>query len=141
MLLQRQTASLRPLTTAHLAQTMTLLGMTAGELRQKIEKELAENPALELAEEHHCPVCNRPQPQSGICPMCNRVSVASSEQPIVFLSPREDIQHHGAPSGEELPDDNLAPEIEDLPTFVLRQIATELDPGDRRLAAYILTNY
>ena len=140
MLLQRHTTSLRPLTTAHLAQTMTLLGLTVGELRQKIETELAENPALELVEEHRCPVCHRPQPNSGLCPLCSRLPSATSEQPIVFLSPREDFQHHGVLSAEDLPDDNLAPEVEDLPTFVLRQIAAELAPEDRSLAAHLLNN-
>ena len=32
---QSQTQSLRPLTTAHLAQTMTLMSLTAVELRQR----------------------------------------------------------------------------------------------------------
>lgn len=140
MLLQRQTHSLRPLTTAHLAQTMTLLGLTVAELRQKIETELAQNPALELVEEHRCPVCHRPQPYGGVCPLCNRLPAATTEQPIVFLSPPEDFQHHGSMPREELPDDNLAPEVEDLPTFVLRQIAADLAPENRKLAAYILTN-
>jgi RNA polymerase sigma-54 factor len=41
---------------------------------------------------------------------------------------------------EDLPDDNLAPEVVDLPTFVLRQIAADLEPKNRSLAAHILTN-
>jgi len=140
MLLQRPVTSIRPLTTAHLAQTMTLLGLTVGELRQKIETELADNPALELVEEHHCPVCHRLQPTGGLCPLCSRLPTATAEQPIVFLSPRDDFQHHGSLPSEELPDDNLAPETVDLPTFVLRQIAADLKPDDRPLAAHILTN-
>ena len=35
MILQSQRQSLRPVTTAHLAQTMTLMGLTAAELQQK----------------------------------------------------------------------------------------------------------
>jgi RNA polymerase sigma-54 factor len=140
MLLQRQTSSLRPLTTAHLAQTMTLLGLSVSELRQKIENELANNPALELVEEQRCPVCHRPHPNGGVCPLCNRLTSAPSDQPIVFLSPREDFQHHGTIPPEEFPDDNMAPEVEDLPTFVLRQIATDLASEERTLAAHILTN-
>jgi len=50
MLVQIHSTSIRPLTTAHLAQTMSLLELTAEELRQKIEGELAENPALELGD-------------------------------------------------------------------------------------------
>ncbi len=37
MILQSQRQALRPVTTAHLAQTMTLMGLTAAELQQKIE--------------------------------------------------------------------------------------------------------
>ena len=59
MLLQSQRPSLRPMTTAHLAQTMTLLELTTGELQQKIDNALASNPALELIEEPRCPRCHR----------------------------------------------------------------------------------
>jgi hypothetical protein len=50
---------LRPQTTAHLAQTMALLELTTLELRQKVEAELARNPALELIEEFRCPTCHK----------------------------------------------------------------------------------
>ena len=33
---------LRPMASAHLAQTMTMLGMSAEEIREKVEEELAE---------------------------------------------------------------------------------------------------
>lgn len=56
---QVQRLSQKPLTTAHLAQTMTLLTLTAEELRQQIDSELAGNPALELIEERRCPKCHR----------------------------------------------------------------------------------
>ncbi|RPI33283.1 MAG: hypothetical protein EHM70_06475 [Chloroflexota bacterium] len=59
MLLQRHTQALHPLTTAHLAQTMTLLGLSAVELRQKVEGALSTNPALEMAEGRRCPSCRR----------------------------------------------------------------------------------
>jgi RNA polymerase sigma-54 factor len=49
----------KPLTTAHLAQTMSLLEMNNQELVEKIEGELANNPALDLTEDQHCPTCNR----------------------------------------------------------------------------------
>ena len=43
---QIQSQGLRPLTTAHLAQTMTLLHMNAAELAQKIERELSEKSGI-----------------------------------------------------------------------------------------------
>jgi RNA polymerase sigma-54 factor len=140
MLLQRQAPATRPQTTAHLAQTMTLLSLTSAELREKIEAALASNPALELLEERRCPTCKRRLTGSAPCPLCSRPKGIASDEPIVFLSPREDFHINRAVSGEDLPDDNLAPMVEDLPHFVLRQIATELSPAARPLAAYILTN-
>lgn len=131
---------LRPLTTAHLAQTMTLLSLTALELRQQIDSELSSNPALELIEERRCPTCNRLLPPKGPCPICSRPQNVETEEPIVFVSPREDFYTGGGLPPEDLPEDNFSPEAEDLPTYVLRQIAPELSHEDRALAAYILTH-
>ena len=66
-----QTQSLRPLTTAHLAQTMTLLSLTIDELKEQIDKELSSNPALELKEERRCPTCHRLLPERTVCPVCS----------------------------------------------------------------------
>jgi RNA polymerase sigma-54 factor len=139
-MLQSHYQALRPLTTAHLAQTMTLLSLTADELRQQIESELASNPALELVEERRCPTCRRLLPPSGPCPVCSRPKENAPEEPIVFISPREDFYTGGSASSEEMPDDNLSTVVEDLPTYVLRQIALELNPEDRAIAAYLLTH-
>ncbi|MCD4673535.1 MAG: hypothetical protein K8R77_12800 [Anaerolineaceae bacterium] len=136
---QIQSHALRPLTTAHLAQTMTLLSMTADELRQEIEAELSTNPALEMVEERRCPTCNRLLPPHGSCPMCSCPKSDDSEEPIVFISPREDF----TPRSDRYEDN--APEIDqpamgaDLPTYVFRQIAPELAEEDRPIAAFLLT--
>jgi RNA polymerase sigma-54 factor len=127
---------------------MTLLGLTTLELRQRIEAELAANPALELLEGRRCPVCHRPLPDGGTCTLCSlhpgsvseRARPLSPDQPIVFLSHRDDFHRHSRPLSEDFPEDELASEIEDLPTFVLRQVATELQPEDRPLAAHVLTS-
>ena len=131
---------LRPLTTAHLAQTMTLLSLTAAELREQIESELASNPALELLEERRCPTCSRPLPPHGPCPACSRPTGPNPDEPIVFISPREDFYFGGSAAADDLPEDNFSTATEDLPTYVLRQIAPELDKEDRSLAAYLLTH-
>ena len=137
---QTHQQTLRPLTTAHLAQTMTLLSLTADELREQIESELASNPALELIEERRCPTCHRLLPSKGICPTCSSPKSDSNEEPIVFVSPREDFNFSSGASSDEMPEDNYSSTIEDLPTFVLRQIASELDPSERLIAAYFLTH-
>jgi RNA polymerase sigma-54 factor len=141
MLLQRPLHTIKPLTTAHLAQTMTLLELNIADLGQKVERELAANPALEMVESRRCPICRRALAHPGPCPVCSQLPSAAPDQPIVFLSPQEDF--HAAQrlaSHDDLPDDNLAPEVEDLPHFVLSQIAAELAPEDRGLAAHILTS-
>ncbi|MCL4560251.1 MAG: hypothetical protein M1281_06530 [Chloroflexi bacterium] len=139
-MLQTHYQVLRPLTTAHLAQTMTLLSLTAEELRQQIDSELAANPALELIEERRCPNCGRPLPPRGPCPICSRPVSLDPDEPIVFISPREDFYTGSGMSQEDYPEDNTSPATEDLPAFVLRQIAPELEKPDRLLAAYILTH-
>ena len=127
-------------TSAHLAQTMTLLSLTTNELQQKIESELANNPALELVDERRCPMCKRILPHSGPCPVCSQPNRMESEEPIVFISPREDFYTSSGMLSGEIPEDPYSSELVDLPTFVLQQIAAELAPGDRLIAAYILTH-
>jgi RNA polymerase sigma-54 factor len=124
---------------------MTLLELTAGELRQKIDAALASNPALELVDSRRCPSCRRPLPGNAPCPVCSRLNKLADDQPIVFISPREDFFSGGGSSGlkgEEPSEDayELASSVEELPEFVLRQIAPELSPADRPLAAHILTS-
>ena len=120
---------------------MTLLSLTAVELRQQdSDSELAANPALELVEERRCPTCGKALPPRGACPICSRPSVLAPDEPIVFISPREDFATGGGLSQEDIPEDNFSTETEDLPTYVLRQIAPELDAGDRGLAAFLLTH-
>ncbi len=139
-MLQTHYQTLRPLTTAHLAQTMTLLSQTTDELRQQIESELASNPALELIEERRCPTCHRLLSAHGPCPICSRPQSVQVDEPVVFISPREDFYTGGGMPQEDLPEDNYSPATEDLPTYVLRQVAPELAREDRPLAAYLLTH-
>lgn len=144
MLQIRQIHSLHHLPTAHLAQTMTLLELNATELRQKIEKELASNPALELLEDRRCPNCQRRLPVRGVCPVCSSPAEASAEQPIVFISSRQEFYQRSSSGYWDDEDsahrEELTPAIEELPAFVLRQIAPELALEDRVLAAHILSS-
>lgn len=137
-MLQIQDHSLRPLTTAHLAQTMSLLTLSNQELHDRIMAELAANPALELTEDRVCPGCHRHLPPAGACPVCSQQQ--AQDEPIVFLSPRESrIGSRSVPSGER-PAEREPAAPEDLPVHVLQQLAAELEPSDRRLAAYILSS-
>lgn len=136
-MLQIQDQSLRPLTTAHLAQTMSLLVLSNQELRDRVFNELAENPALELLDERVCPNCQRILTNPGPCPVCSRQK--GDGEAIVFLSPRDSIRRRPRPSasGDQPFQDIAAPES--LAAHVLQQLASELETEhDRRLAAYIL---
>ncbi len=138
---QIQRPATRPITTAHLAQTMALMGLNAWELRAKIESSLAENPALELIEERYCPTCHRPLVHAGPCPVCSRPQDISADQTIVFVSPREDFynpQRKIAP--EDIPDEEIGSQKDELPLYVFRQIAPELKVEERSLAAFILNS-
>ncbi|MFZ0534092.1 MAG: hypothetical protein WAM09_13015 [Anaerolineales bacterium] len=142
MLLQHQKPMLRPQTTAHLAQTMALLELTTVELRQKVEAELARNPALELIEEFRCPTCHKILHNNRPCPTCTNAIGSSAEQPIVYLSCHEDFFAKSSPGSypDDLPDDNFAPNREALPAYILRQIGPELSFDDRPIAVHILTS-
>jgi RNA polymerase sigma-54 factor len=135
----RQGASQRPQTTAHLAQTMSLLGLNLQELNQKIETAIAANPALELLEGRHCPTCGkllRPNTRCGTCASTDK----KGSEPVVFIAPPEDGFGRGSRSGEEFPEDFNAAEPESLASYVLRQIAGELDAKEQEIAAHILTS-
>ncbi len=131
---------IRPMTTAHLAQTMTLLTLTVDELRQEIDKELAQNPALEMTEERRCPMCQRPLPGKGPCPVCSTARSEVEEEPVVFISPRDDFNYHSDNPDSGYDSSETTSSTDDLPTNVLRQISPELAADDRRIAAYILLN-
>jgi RNA polymerase sigma-54 factor len=137
---QYQYTDIKPLTTAHLAQTMTLLSLSIDELQQEIEAQLAKNPALEIIEERRCPTCQRKLPPKGKCPICSKPSVENPEEPVVFLSPREDFYQPSGATHEDVPEDQFSAAAEELPTYVLRQIAPDLKENERLIAAYLLTH-
>jgi RNA polymerase sigma-54 factor len=139
---QNQTQS--PMTSAHIAQTMTLLYMTSTELLQTIDVELSNNPALELVRERRCPMCGRRLPPQGPCPICSQPKTLDPNETIVFISPRDDFYHYSSGSGsssyDDIPEDPFSSTQLDLPTYVLRQVAPELAKDEREIAAMILSN-
>ncbi len=134
-----QGAGQRPQTTAHLAQTMSLLGLNSQELNQKVETALASNPALELVEGRHCPTCGRKLRAEAYCSSCVSAKEKGNE-PVVFIAPTEGNFTGERRSGEEIPEDFNSAEPETLASYVLRQIAAELEPLEQEIAAHILTS-
>ena len=132
-----------PMTSAHIAQTMTLLYMTSTELLQTIDVELSHNPALELVRERRCPMCGRKLPPQGPCPICSQAKTMDPDETIVFISPRDDFYSYsgsGSTSYDDIPEDPFSSKQLDLSTYVLRQVAPELENDEREIAAMILTN-
>ena len=130
----------RPMTTAHLAQTMALLTLTTEELNEKIESELASNPALEVVEERRCPTCHRLLTEHGSCPVCSLPGNLTSDEPVVFLSPRDDFIPKKDYIDTQVEEEPYTPVETELPTYVLRQIAPDLKKEERSLAAFMLTH-
>jgi RNA polymerase sigma-54 factor len=138
-MLQIQDQSQRPLTTAHLAQTMSLLVLSNSELEEKIDSELSSNPALEMVEDHVCPSCRRPLANKGPCPICS-LGPVSTQDPIVFVSPREALRTSRKYSSDDYPENREPIAPEDLALNVLQQLAADLRSEDRQIAAYILAS-
>lgn len=139
---QTQKQELRPLTSAHLAQTMTILSLSADEIREKIANELSLNPALELIEERVCPTCHRPLPEKGVCQYCFTMQAENADGSIVFVSPRDDFTYDNYTgsselSGREIQADSV--QHESLAAYVLRQIGPDLKDDEKMIAAHLLT--
>jgi len=136
---QRQFHKIQPQTTAHLAQTMTLLSMNVDELNQEINRAMAENPALVMKEERRCPGCGKLLTGNQICPVCSKPKNPGSEDAIVFLSPRSEFNYtKSAPDEDAYMDEMDNTDEVSLAEFILRQIAYDLEKEDRVVAAYIL---
>lgn len=128
----------RPLTTAHLAQTMHLLELSTSELAEKISSELASNPALEIVQDRRCPNCRRPLRTPGKCPVC--AAHDGTEGPIVYLTPREYGGFGGYGAGDEDGEFRELQAQEKLGEHLLRQIGPELAVEERGVAAYLIAS-
>lgn len=136
---QRQIPKTIPQTTAHLAQTMTLLAMPVGELSEEIEKSLAENPALEISGERRCPTCNRVLSMNGNCPNCAQPKSMDAEELVIFISPRSEYSQSHESADNEMLDDPMGSKEETLLEYVGKQIAPDLEENEKRIAFYLLT--
>lgn len=136
---QRHFHKLSPQTTAHLAQTMTLLNMNLGELNQEIDRALNENPALIVKEERRCPSCKHILHEGQLCPICTHQRSSEENDSVVFLSAKGEF----IPKNKSSQDDNFTDEIMgseevSLEEYVLRQVISDLEVEERIIAAYIL---
>lgn len=115
-----------------------VLQLSAMELQQTIEQELAENPALEVPEEDPCENCDQPKTLCIDCPFKKQVStedfdlsVYELEQPLEF-----------AADGEEGENDiigNLRAEVT-LQEHLMDLIRSLLPSDQQEIAEYIISN-
>ena len=143
-MLQTQKTQIKTITTAHIAQTMTFLNMSADEVKERVESELANNPALEYLDDRFCPYCHRPLGPSGSCQSCINKN-NTPDQNIFFVSPRDELaveyyQSGGFGGGTESEPDIDSAQPEDLAAYVLRQIGADLEEDEKLIAAYLLTD-
>ena len=134
---------IRPLTTAHLAQTMALLSLTNAELRQQIESEIAANPALEIKDERRCPTCKRVLPERGSCPICTQSPIGNKDEPVVFISPRDDFYSSSYREGNDVDsmiEDSFTPSKEDLSAYIYRLVAAEISDVDQQILIFLLAS-
>lgn len=140
---QSQNQETRIQASAHLAQTMTMLGMSSEEIREKIEGELAKNPFLELVEDRVCPTCKRKLPENGKCPICSNPQLDHEAENIIFVTPRDEYSYGGGTAAAEPyrdePDYDSA-QSEDLATYVLKQVGPDLNDQQKLIAAYLLNS-
>lgn len=137
-----QSTTHRPMTTAHLAQTMSLLSMNNSELAEKIQSELSANPALEIKEDHSCPTCGR-KLVNQVCASCSKPESLDHLEPVVFVSTKQLNSNYTGSSGYTSDQDgfeDFSAEVEELHVFVLNQIRTELQRDEMLIAVSILTN-
>ena len=136
---QRPFQKIQAQTTAHLAQTMSLLNMNIGELDQEIDKALNENPALVVCDEIHCLKCGYVIQPDQICPRCSSKALESGSDSIVFVSQKEDFFRKETQDVDEFfPDEQFGQQEIGLDEYILTQIAADLLEEERTIAAYIL---
>ncbi|MGV8027276.1 MAG: hypothetical protein AB2L18_12030 [Anaerolineaceae bacterium] len=128
----------KPQTTAHLAQTMTLLNMGNGEVEEEIQKNLAENPALEIEEIHHCVICGSEISFGSFCKKCMNNQLQQDAQYLTFVSIREFPTSDQVSDNEDYFEDGTI-DRQTLPEYVLRQVGMEMEDREKLVAASILT--
>lgn len=122
-----------------------ILALSSAELQSLINKEMAENPALEMEENPVCPTCGRAL-QGAICPNCMSLSSPSSQQ----VSDRDDFldeatfwQSQGASGSsdeEEFDPTTHVPAQMSLAEHLTLSLQAQLPSEDAQMIEYLVGN-
>jgi len=136
-MLQRQSQSQRLQQRAdpQLLQTNRILQMSSLELRQYVQEELSENPALEAAEGGDCGGCDDPASRCASCPLAGVSRL--------LASPAEASASLTLPSAVEPEVDPFArmEATQSLQEYLLQQLRTQTEGAqDWRIGCYLVAN-
>jgi len=136
-MLQRQTQSQRLQQRAdpQLLQTNRILQMSSLELRQYVQEELSENPALEAAEGGECGSCDDPGTRCATCPLGGLTRL--------LASPAEASSALSLPSAVEPEVDPFAriEATQSLQEYLLQQLRTQTEGvRDWQIGCYLVAN-
>src|SRR5579883_267005 len=121
-----------------------ILALSSAELQSLINKEVSENPALEMEENQVCPTCGRTL-QGAVCPNCLSLSAASQQ-----VSGRDDFlddatlwQFQGTASGsddEEFDPTTHVPAQMSLAEHLTLSLQAQLPSEDAQMIEYLVGN-
>jgi RNA polymerase sigma-54 factor len=142
---QEQKLKILPKLTPQIITTQRLLQIPVIELSQEIEREIEENPALEISEEaRKCPFCEI-ELEENVCPQCGYVYFSLKENFLEYLEKREDFFSEDEEEIKEAEDsEEIFPEISLPPT--LREYLFEnfslisLDENEKKIGEILIEN-
>ncbi len=121
-----------------------ILALSSAELQSLINKEMAENPALEMEENPVCPTCGRAL-QGAVCPNC--MSLSSSSQQV---SDRDDFMDEatfwqsqpssGSSDDEEFDPTTHVPAQMSLAEHLTLSLQAQLPSEDAQMIEYLVGN-
>lgn len=137
-----QKPSQKPVNTMRLyniINVMNAIDSNALEFSNQIHHEIAQNPALEFEEGRFCPKCHTKLSKNSLCPVCSYgTPTPDPNDPIVFISPPR-MSFRQSNAGQDYSPEEFIAQKESLDTYVLKQIANDIPPKDKKIVDFLLS--
>jgi len=119
-----------------------ILALSSVELQQLINKELEENPALEMEETATCPVCGRPLSQSNVCLNCQPIEQFKPADRSDYFDDHAIWQHPSSagPDDEEFDPTTRIPAQMSLAEHLTLSLQAQLPAEDAPIIEYLVGN-